>query len=160
MKLLEYYDRFENDIISFSKSLSLNDWEDFIQYAWIKAIGQKYIFESMNCYQARSWFYKVIRNRFYDTRRKDKNIILTDGSIPVSASADNISRYIFKESVMSFLDMLEEADQRILLLKYYGGKNSTEIGRELGISPSTIRYRLRKSINIIKSKIVRSDYYD
>lgn len=114
----------------------------------------------MNYYQARSWFYKVIRNRFYDTRRKDKNIILTDGSILELSSGNNINSFIVKDTVLSFLDMLDEAGQKIILLKYYGGKNSVEIGRELDINPSTVRYRLRKSINIIKSKIVRSDYYE
>jgi RNA polymerase sigma-70 factor (ECF subfamily) len=160
MKLLEYYGKFENEIISFSKSLSKNDWEDFIQHAWIKAIGQKYVFESMNYYQARSWFYKVIRNRFYDSKRKNKNIILTDGSILEFSSADNVNQFILKDSVLSFLDMLDETDQKIVLLKYYSGKNSTEIGSELGINPSTVRYRLKKSLNIIKTKITRSDYYE
>jgi RNA polymerase sigma factor (sigma-70 family) len=114
----------------------------------------------MNYYQARSWFYKVIRNRFYDSKRKNKNIILTDGSILEFSSADNVNQFILKDSVLSFLDMLDETDQKIVLLKYYSGKNSTEIGSELGINPSTVRYRLKKSLNIIKTKITRSDYYE
>lgn len=160
MKLLEYYDKFENEIVSFSKSLSKNDWEDFIQHAWTKAITQKYIFETMNYYQVRSWFYKVIRNRFYDNKRKYGNLIFLQDIKTEFGAEDNINQFIANQTAMQFLQTLNETNREIVFLKYFQGKTSTQIGEYLNMNPSTIRYRLRKSLNIIKSKMNRSDYYD
>lgn len=160
MKLFEYFDKFEKEIIYFSKSLSQNDWEDLIQHAWVKAIKEKYIFENMNFYQTRGWFYKVIRNRFLEGKRKSKKISYFSGIQYNFGVTDNIDTHITRQALLQSLDILDKIDKDIVFSRYFQQKNSTEIGAMLGINPSTVRYRLKKSLSLIKTKLNRSDYYE
>lgn len=160
MKLFEYFENFENEINIFANSLSQNDGDDLIQHAWVKAINNQFIFEDMNYYQTRSWFYTVIRNRFYDNLKKSKNISYFIDTEYSFGSSDNIDQYLTKNILIQLLDILDETDKEIVFMRYFGGKNSKEIGSQLGINASTVRYRIQKSLSQIRSKIDRSDYYD
>ncbi len=160
MKLFEYYNRIENDIKGFAKSLSSNDWEDLIQQAWLKAVNSQYIFEEMTYYQMRSWFYKVIRSGFIDTIRKNHGMVyLEDGGSEFEDDC-NTDGWMSEYAAKQMLNPIDGEDRTIFVLRHIIGYNSKEIGNLIGMNPSTVRYRLKKSAETIKSKIKRSDYYE
>ena len=160
MTLYEYYNKIEKDIKGFAKSLSKNDWEDLMQQAWLKAVNNQYIFEDMNYYQARSWFYKVIRTSFIDTLRKKRDMVYIEDSDEDFKAESDIKNWIAQYSAEKILQAISGEDKNIFAMRYISGYNSSEIGNIIGMNPSTVRYRLRKSAEKIKSKIKRSDYYE
>jgi len=160
MNLLGYFDEFEKELINYAKSLSRNDWEDLIQHAWVKAMNNKSIFKNMNYYKTRGWFYTVVKNRCFDEKRKSKNLSYILDTTYNFGSWDNINGNIDKKILLQVLDTLESTDRDIVFMRYFQEKNSKEIGGILGINPSSVRYRLKKSLSVIKTKIERSDYYE
>jgi len=61
------------------------------------------------------------------------------------------------ESVRDALDLLPEIYREALMLRYFGGMNSSEIAKALGTSPSAVRKRLSRARAQMKKEIAMMD---
>jgi DNA-directed RNA polymerase specialized sigma24 family protein len=61
-------------------------------------------------------------------------------------------RCAFAEShdLVKAIDGLDDALRLPIILTYYGGFNSAEIGRRLGVAAATVRYRLATARNMLR----------
>lgn len=100
-----------------------------------------------------AWSYKIITNRALDTVR----------SRPASASLDEVRRvktHIDSGDAFDLneaLGTLEPRQRATILLHYYGGLNSGEIGAALGIAPVTVRFHLMRARAALRKALAVAD---
>lgn len=106
----------------------------------------------MNEYQIKGWFFTTIKNNNIDYIRKHSRVVSLIGSDYIEYSDDSQE---FEESVVmnQLLEKLPKKYRNIIYLRYYEGLNSKEIGERLGISASTVRTQLSKSLEMLKKYI-------
>jgi len=103
----------------------------------------------MNEYQIKGWFFTTIKNKNIDVIRKNKRLtFLNENEVPEEIDS-------FEEEVLikDLIECLPEANKKVILLRYQMNLNSTEIGKVLGLSPSTVRSRLSASMKILRNNI-------
>jgi len=103
----------------------------------------------MNEYQIKGWFFTTIKNKNIDFIRKQKRLTYMD-EIERHESIDNFEDEVL---IKELIECLPEANKKVVSLKYLMNLNSTEIGKVLGLSPSTVRSRLSTSMKILKSNL-------
>lgn len=140
------YDQYHHEFIRYAKSLVTRkeDAFDIVQDAYVKAIEHEEIFERMNDYEIKGWFFRVIKNKFIDYLRKNKRLVFSEGII---SQQTDIETDIF---FYDMIDSLPEYLKTPVVLKYVNGLNSKEIGNLQGIPPSTIRNRLSLALNKLR----------
>lgn len=151
MNIYLVYQKYNKDFTSYAKSITHNEDRalDLVQEAYVAALEKEEIFANMNEYQIKGWFFMTIKNKNIDNIRKQSRLAYL-GNDEVFEATDS-----FEESVVvrELLDKLPEKNRRVLLLKYEMNLNSNEIGKILGISPSTVRSRLSASLKILRDKL-------
>lgn len=143
------YSRFHLDFIRYAKSLVNNkeDAFDLVQETYLKAMEREEMFEQMNEYEIKGWFFRVIKNKFIDNMRKNKRMVFSDDEQVFTSS-------ISLETDIYFNDMVSKLPKKLrepIILKYRHGYNSKEIGAIQGISSSTVRNRLSQGLNRLKN---------
>lgn len=148
------YEKYNKEFIAFGISLTGNQDKamDLLQEAYISALDNEEMFECMNEYQIKGWFFTTMKNKNIDIIRKNSRLVSMVESDYIDY-ADKSQE--FEESIImnQFLNLLPEKYRTIIYLRYYHGLNSKEIGERLGISPSTVRTRLSKSLDILRKNI-------
>lgn len=146
--IYQVYEKYNRDFKRYANSLAKTkqDAQDIVQDAYVKAIEHEEIFDNMNEYEIKGWFFRVIKNIFVDRIRKDKKLFFSDDERILT---DQINM----ETDIYFYDMiniLPEYLKILIKLKYVDGLNSREIGKLQNVSPSTIRNRLSLAINKLR----------
>jgi len=103
----------------------------------------------MNEYQIKGWFFTVIKNRNIDFIRKENKVVLFDNDVP----EEEIKSFEEEVVMKNLLESLPEKNKQILRLKFNMNLNSNEIGKILGMSPSTVRSRLSASLKLLKKNL-------
>ena len=151
MNIYLVYQKYNKDFTSYAKSITRNEDRalDLVQEAYVAALEKEEIFANMNEYQIKGWFFTTIKNKNIDNIRKQSRLTYLENDEVLEATDS------FEESVVvrELLDKLPEKNRRVLLLKYEMNLNSNEIGKILGISPSTVRSRLSASLKILRGKL-------
>lgn len=151
MNIYLVYQKYNKDFVSYAKSITRNEDRalDLVQEAYVAAIEREEIFGNMNEYQIKGWFFTTIKNKNIDNIRKQSRLTYLENDEIFEESES------FEESVVvrELLDKLPEKNRRVLLLKYEMNLNSNEIGKILGISPSTVRSRLSASLKILRDNL-------
>ena len=151
MNIYLVYQKYNKDFTSYAKSITRNEDRalDLVQEAYVAALEKEEIFANMNEYQIKGWFFTTIKNKNIDNIRKQSRLTYLENDEVFDATDS------FEESVVvrELLDKLPEKNRRVLLLKYEMNLNSNEIGKILGISPSTVRSRLSASLKILRGKL-------
>jgi RNA polymerase sigma-70 factor (ECF subfamily) len=108
------------------------------------------IFEYMNEYQIKGWFFTTIKNKNIDNIRKQKRLtFMNESDMPEEVTDFEDDDLILKD----LLEYLPEANKKVVTLRYQLNLNSTEIGKLLNLSPSTVRSRLSSSMKILKENL-------
>ena len=116
----------------------------------VKAWINKTMLESMPEPSMKAWLFAVARNSAVDMKRKEKYLTdLPDHDLPDDENWDITN----KLTVQQLVKLLPSELSIPVHLKYYQGYNSTEIGNIMGISPATVRTRLRKAMSIMRKKM-------
>jgi RNA polymerase sigma-70 factor (ECF subfamily) len=120
-----------------------------VQDAYLKAIENENVFEFMNEYQIKGWFFVTIKNKNIDYIRKHSKILSLIEYENIVDTEDFEENIAMKE----LLSKLPGKYKDVLYLKYFHGLNSKEIGKRLGISPSTVRSQLSTSLKLLKENL-------
>ena len=107
----------------------------------------------MNEYQIKGWFFTTIKNKNIDFIRKQKRLTFMDEN----EMPEEIESFEEEVAIKELLDCLPEANKKVVLLKYKMNLNSTEIGKVLSLSPSTVRSRLSASMKILKYNLNKEE---
>jgi len=148
MNIYQVYEKYHKDFIRFAKSLTKNNDRafDLVQETYVAALERESTFDIMNEYQIKGWFFTTIKNKHIDNIRKYSRVTYL-GNNQFAEINQNFEEIIV---VKDLLDKLPEKSREIIVLRYEMNYNSTEIGKILGISPSTVRSRLSASLKLLK----------
>lgn len=146
------YQKYNKEFLAYARSITQNQDRafDLVQEAYLSAIEKEDIFEILNEYQIKGWFFTAIKNKNIDYIRKYSRIVNLIENDNIEDTTTNFEEEIV---VKELLSKIPEKYKKVLYLKYYLGLNSMEIGERLGISPSTVRSQLSVSLKILKENL-------
>lgn len=126
--------------------------EEAVQNAFVKALMNRAMLESMPQPAMRAWLFASARNSAVDIKRKEKRLVyFLDENLPFNQPDPNDRLLV--ESLMSGL---EEKLAGPVRLKYFTGMSSAEIGQALGIPAATVRTRLRAAMKQMRERMGES----
>ncbi|MDQ0253490.1 RNA polymerase sigma-70 factor (ECF subfamily) [Evansella vedderi] len=147
MEAIDLYEKLKLDLYRFARSIARHEQEanDLVQDALVKALGEKKLY-SLPEYKQRAWFYRVMKNQLIDERRMDKRLIEweEDLDIPIPFIA---TEHLEMSELLSQLP-LEFSD--LIFKRYWLGLSSKEIGEQVGVPASTVRYKLHLGIKQLR----------
>jgi RNA polymerase sigma factor (sigma-70 family) len=106
------------------------------------------------------WLVGIVRNLAADHRRRAArrhSEPLGDGPTlgPTCDPADEASRREVRLSVVAALDELDEVSRSAVVLRYYDGMSSREIGHLLELSPAAVDMRLMRARDQLRERLQR-----
>lgn len=145
------FEMYNKDFLRFATSLTKNKDKamDLVQESYLSGLEREEMFDYMNEYQIKGWFFTTIKNKNIDNIRKQNRIIFMEDERLIEDSESFEEKIVMRE----LIDRLPENQRQVILLKYEANFNSREIGEILGISPSTVRSRLSTAINNLREKL-------
>lgn len=148
MEVSDLYTKLKADLHRFANSIARHEHEanDLVQDALMKALKEEQLL-SLPEYKQRAWFFRVMKNRLIDDRRKEKRLADWDEDLdfPVHGFISN------NLEMTELLSKLPPDISDLIFKRYWLGLNSQEISSQLGVPASTIRYKLHNGIKRLRS---------
>ncbi|WP_427339430.1 RNA polymerase sigma factor [Caloranaerobacter sp. DY30410] len=155
MNIYLVYQKYNKEFIAYAKSITQNSDRafDLVQEAYVSALEREEMFHDMNEHQIKGWFFTTIKNKNIDFIRKQNKILLYENSILNNALSNESQDFESQVAFDNLIQKLPQKNKEVLVLRYKMLLNSREIGKILGVSPSTVRSRLSASLKMLKNKI-------
>ena len=150
-ELKEVYYKLYHQLFLYALSLTKNkaDAEDLVSNAFVKAIL------SFDQGDIKPWLYKVLKNEFYNYRKRKKRIIEDYEFERVSDNKD-LSKDIIKDERRQWLYAeiyaLKEPEREVMLLSLQGDLSDESIAEIIGISVQNVRVIRFRVKNKLKEK--------
>ncbi len=148
------------DVYSYLRRLcgSRTDAEDLTQQTFLK------VWSSLGGFKGRSkfstWLYRIAYNCYIDWQRKNPSVVrpstdqwwheCTDGN---PGPAEELARHQLSRQLYEAVDRLDEDKKHTVHLHYYQGLSIRETAKVLGIAASTVKYRLREVLKVLRTQI-------
>ena len=153
-------DKYKEGIYAFvyAKLCDFRDAQDVTQEVFLHAYRNLHTLRRWESFA--SWIYRIAHRRCKlwiraQSRRIDREFIEDQNLDVIDAPAlRSYCENEISESVHGALDVLPEAYREVLMLRYFGGMNSSEIARVLGTSPGAIRVRLNRARTQLKEEMI------
>jgi RNA polymerase sigma-70 factor (ECF subfamily) len=151
------------DIFAYLRRLCGNqaDGEDLTQQTFLKA------WSSLGSFRGRSkfstWLYRIAYNTYIDWHRRNSNTQshinqwwqeCTDQNPGPFANA---AQQQMANRLYEAVDELDDGKQHVVHLHYYQGLSLRKTARVLNISTSTVKYRLREVIKILRTQLTEDE---
>jgi RNA polymerase sigma-70 factor (ECF subfamily) len=147
------------DIYSYLRRLcgSRQDAEDLTQQTFLK------VWSSLDSFAGRSkfstWLYRIAHNTYVDFRRDNTNFKRDCSDQWWVESIDenpgpfaNVAERQLANRMYETVDRLDDVKKHVVHLHYYQGLSIRETAKVLGIATSTVKYRLREVLRILRIK--------
>jgi RNA polymerase sigma-70 factor (ECF subfamily) len=149
-----------SDIYSYLRRLCGNreDAEDLTQQTFLKGWSSLGSF----CYRSKfsTWLYSIAQNTFVDWQRKNAGNARVRPEQWWQECIDsnpgpfaNAAEYQIAERLYKIVDQLDEDKKHVVHLHYYQGLSIRETAKVLNVATSTVKYRLREVIKVLKTKV-------
>ena len=148
------------DVYSYLRRLSgcQADAEDLTQQTFLK------VWSSLAGFKGRSkfstWLYRIAYNCYIDWLRKNPGNVQSntdqwwrewrDGN---PGPADTLAQHELSRQLYEAVDRLDEDKKHVVHLHYYQGLSIRETAKVLDIATSTVKYRLREVLRILRTNI-------
>lgn len=133
------------------------DAEDLTQKTFARAWSALPSFEGRSSFG--TWLHGIGRNVLVDWRRQGNRLDAraddwwaaceADGPGPFETAAEREQAV----RLYTLVDQLEESAREAVHLHYYQGLSLKETAELLNLAPSTLKYRLREAVALLKSKL-------
>ena len=157
-ELLEIY---YADVFAYLRRLCGNraDSEDLTQQTFLK------VWRSLENYKRRSkfstWVYRIAYNTYVDWQRKNRNNITRSAPEQwwqecLDHNPGPFANTAQRQTAQRLYRAVEEIDddkKHAVHLHYYQGLSLAETAKVLNISTSTVKYRLREAIKMLRTKM-------
>ncbi|MCP3031568.1 RNA polymerase sigma factor [Halobacillus sp. A1] len=148
MEVSELYEELKSDLFRFAFSIARHEQEgkDLVQDAWIKSLKEKQLL-SLPRHKQKAWFYRVMKNKLIDERRKDRRLTEWD---------DDEADFPVHELTLGRMEMTELLSRLspelsdIVFKRYWLELSSKEIGEQLGFPASTVRFKLQTAMKQLR----------
>ena len=146
-KILESYESMYR--IAFTYVKNADDAMDVVQDSAYKAI--KYAASVKKEQYIETWIYKIVINCAIDFIKKNQKEILTDipEELEHPAAPENEQDF----DTIGALDILNEKERAIIILRFFEEKKLEEIARILNINLSTVKSMLYRSLKKLKVEL-------
>ena len=127
--------------------------DDLVQDTMIRAMLHLPLLGRLNPYQRKAWLYRVLRNRFLDTRRAQSrtHAMLEQVAKQVERSSACAASHPSSVDLQEILACVPDRYRDVLERRYVLGMTSTEIGRALDLPAATARSRLHAAIKWLRA---------
>ena len=156
--LVRFYRAYSREIYLYLYGLSHNRQlsEDLMQETFVKAL----ITVGTADMGIKAWLYKVARNLYFNTYRKDKRLIIglenaeNKAEIREEAEESPLSKLLTterEEVLFKALNKLEGKKREVLLLQYFSGLSGKDIAKLLDITTENARilaFRGKKELKL------------
>lgn len=156
--LVRFYRAYSREIYLYLYGLSHNRQlsEDLMQETFVKAL----ITVGTADMGIRAWLYKVARNLYFNTYRKDKRLIIglenaeNKAEIREEIEESPLSKLLTterEEALYKALNKLEGKKREVLLLQYFSGLSGKDIAKLLDITTENVRilaFRGKKELKL------------
>lgn len=144
------YDSLIKDITRFARSISRHEQEadDLVQDAWEKSLKEKEL-EHLPVYKQRAWFFRVMKNRLIDDRRKESRLSAWEEEIDFPEKPASLNHL----EMVELLGQLTPELSDLVFKRYWLGMTSSEIGIQVGAPAATIRYKLHHAIKQLRKQL-------
>lgn len=112
--------------------------EDLLQEAWLRAMSNESLLTTLGHNQQRAWLYRTIKNLYVDHVRHASFETLPETMPETSGESEQYTDIDCEQ----LLDILPDEERVLFVMRYFYGYTSSELGRQFGLPPGTIRSRL------------------
>ncbi len=153
MTWLDLHDLYYKDCRRFARSMARDQSEadDIVQEVMLRARQNLPLLEILSAEARRSWLFTAIRNLIIDSRRAEKRHHNLEPKEP--PLCDPPLQLVAE--VERRLNELPEHYREIVYRHHWLGMNSTEIGADLHMPPSTVRHHLKSAHELLKKRLAR-----
>ncbi len=147
MEVSDLYESLKKDVDRFAYSIARHEQEgkDLVQDAWEKSLKEDDLLD-LPRHKQKAWFYRVMKNKLIDLRRKDQRLSQWEEQMDLP-----VHDFPYQHLEMTeLLSHLSEELSDIVFKRYWIGLSSKEIGQQLGLPASTIRFKLQLSIKQLR----------
>lgn len=147
----EYYDQYYSDAVRYSnwKIGSLHDAEDIVEESFLYCYRHYREYDPAKS-AFRTWLYIVVNSRIKNYFRDQKQDVDLAELENVISDMPEMEQSVYLDQVRSCiaraLQELPEQARRIVVMKYFMNKTSTEIAKELGLTPVNVRAILSRTL--------------
>jgi RNA polymerase sigma-70 factor, ECF subfamily len=143
----DLYEKVKDDLLRFAKSIARHEQEakDLIQDAMVKALNEPQLL-NLPEYKQRAWFFRVMKNRLIDDRRKEQRLTQWEEDFDFSIQEAGVSHLEITELLAHLPHELSD----LIFKRYWLGLSSQEMGEQLRIPASTVRYKLHLAIKRLR----------
>jgi RNA polymerase sigma-70 factor, ECF subfamily len=143
----DLYEKVKDDLFRFAKSIARHEQEahDLIQDAMVKSLNEPQLL-SLPEYKQRAWFFRVMKNRLIDDRRKEQRLTQWEDDFDFSIQEAGSSHL----EITELLTHLPQELSDLIFKRYWLGLSSQEIGEQLKTPASTVRYKLHLAIKRLR----------
>ncbi|WP_368737742.1 RNA polymerase sigma factor [Bacillus sp. EB106-08-02-XG196] len=147
VEVSDLYEKLKDDLLRFAKSIARHEQEahDLIQDALVKSLNEPQLL-SLPEYKQRAWFFRVMKNRLIDDQRKEQRLTQWEEDFDFSIQEAGVSHL----EVTELLAHLPQELSDLIFKRYWLGLSSQEIGEQLRIPASTVRYKLHLAIKRLR----------
>jgi RNA polymerase sigma-70 factor, ECF subfamily len=144
----DLYEKVKDDLLRFAKSIARHEQEaqDLIQDAMVKSLNEPQLL-SLPEYKQRAWFFRVMKNRLIDDRRKEHRLTQWEDDFDFPIQQAGVSQL----EITELLRHLPQDLSDLIFKRYWIGLSSQEIGSQLGLPASTVRYKLHLAIKRLRT---------
>jgi RNA polymerase sigma factor (sigma-70 family) len=135
--------------LTYSRIRNFHDAQDITQEVFVKAYRNLRTLRSWDNFMG--WLYRITANLSKNwlrsqSRRPDREFSEDqDPEVLEQRSLDFHNETEVYDSIREALDSLPEIYRQVLTLRYFGGMTIREMSRFIGVSPATIKRRLRRA---------------
>ena len=148
------------DVYSYLRRLcgSQADAEDLTQQTFLK------VWSSLDRFKGRSkfstWLYRIAYNTYIDWQRKNPGNVQSntdqwwrEWTDKDPGPVEGLAQYQLSQQLYEAVDRLDEGKKQTVYLHYYQGLSLRETAKVLNIATSTVKYRLREVLKVLRTKI-------
>ncbi len=144
--------------LAYSRLRNFHDAQDVAQEVFVRAYENLHKLRRWESFA--SWLYRIalsLCSRWVrsQSRRPDREFMEDqEPGMFEDHSMDSYRESLMYESLHEALDSLAEIHREVLMLHYFGGMTSSEIGRFTGVSPAAVRKRLARARSLLKDEML------
>lgn len=148
VEVSDLYEKLKDDLFRFARSIARHEQEanDLVQDAMMKSLHVPELL-SFPDYKQRAWFFRVMKNRLIDDRRKEQRLTQWEDDFDFPIQQAGVSHL----EIAELLGHLPQDLSDLIFKRYWLGLSSQEIGTQSGLPASTIRYKLHLAMKRLRT---------
>ena len=156
---LKLFQQYEHDIyrMAYVYVKNKDDALDIVQETAYKSFQKFSGVKDVTLFK--TWIIKIAINCSIDLLRKNKKLVYLQVEDAIESSISMKEDIPLSISLQDLLDILNEEEKTVILLKFYQGYTFNEISDFLDMPLSTVKSMLYRALEKLRKKVRRADMY-